>query len=228
MADFTVLDAAARADQIRAYRALIDLVRNRTDVVQRQPYPAVAVNDVVPRRQYPAVQPNQQRVSHKLDARPPRVTIINTDTGEELEAQYNPTELSRGLEVAYNVIQADGLGFTPMQYRNTSAQALKLTFELSAISDSQDDMNRALRFYESLCYPTLSPSGKSLSPPPVLFVWPTYISMTCVVTKWQETTSKFSTATMEPILAKVEIELSEARLTALYSDDVRENGGWRP
>jgi len=161
------------------------------------------------------------------ETRPPRVVIVNTDTTEEYECQYNPTEVTRQLEVVYNVIQADGLGYTPLQYRNTNAQAISLAFDLQAISDNVQKMADALRFFESLCYPTQSESGLGSSPPPILVVWPNWISMTCVVQRWKESITRFKTADMRPMLGRIELEVMEARATAIYSQDVRFFGARR-
>ena len=158
-----------------------------------------------------------------LDTRPPRVKIVNTEDGNELECQFNPTELARELEVAYNFISADGLGYSPVQYRSTGAQTIKIAFDLSAIGKDPAEMMKALRFFESLCFP-LKTTG---APPPILLVWPNFISLTCVVTRWKEDTSMFRTKDMQPILGRVELDLAEARATALYSEDVLDKGGLR-
>lgn len=162
-----------------------------------------------------------------LKKTPARMSLVNTLTGDELEAQFNPTELEEFVGVNWNRLPILGLSHMPKQYQQT--QNYKPSFELAfrAFDDRGnrlDDCMRARRFLMSLCYPARGGADVvSGSPPRVLFVWPTLISLTCTIDSLTFRHTLFNIQGT-PIHSSAKVELDEIRDARICMEDVYAQG----
>ena len=138
-----------------------------------------------------------------------------------LFVQFNPTEFSESLSVNYSKHIVPGLSHEVMQYVNTANDAFEL--ELFFTADTQDQIARNLiarRQIQSYHYPRRSGGGiVNAGPPRLLFVWPQFISLTCVITSANFTYQQF-TPGGQPIRFTAAITLEEIREIRLLADDI--------
>jgi len=149
-----------------------------------------------------------------------KMYLVNLATGIERVVQFNPTEFSRTLEVEYAKQTVPGLSHKIMQYVSTGNSAFEM--ELFFDADNRDQILQNLatrRFIESLCYPRGVNSIVDGGPPRVLFVWPTFISLTTLITSVTETFTKFA-SDGTPIGFTLSLAMEETRDARLLSDDV--------
>lgn len=149
-----------------------------------------------------------------------KMYLVNLATGIEREVQFNPTEFSRALEVEYARQTIPGLPHKVLQYISTSNSTFQLDLFFDADNREQMLNNLATRrFIESLCYPRGVDTIIDGGPPRVLFVWPTFVSLTTVVTGVGETFTKFA-SDGSPTGFTLAVALEEVRDFRLLSDDV--------
>lgn len=149
-----------------------------------------------------------------------KMYLVNLHTGIERAVQFNPTEFSRTLEVEYAKQTVPGLSHRVMQYVSTSNSSFSLELFFDADNRNQILQNLATRrFIESLCYPRGVNSIVDGGPPRVLFVWPTFISLTTLIINVTETFTKFA-SDGTPIGFTLAVTLEETRDVRLLSDDV--------
>lgn len=158
---------------------------------------------------------------------PDRLTFGNLATGEEMTAQYNPTELEETIKPEYAKLKVLGLSHEVHQYQNTASAGWKFELAFSAFADDGsklDDLLKSRRFLHSLCYSSRSAQTVAQAVPPrVLFVWPTLISVSAVIVGLKFKFTDFSLGGA-PIRMTVSVEIDEVRDERLYSEDVRANG----
>jgi len=162
-------------------------------------------------------------------ADPTRMHVVNLTTGEDLEVQYNPEDLSLLLEVDYARLDVPGLSHQPMQYSSTKNVVSKFSLYCAAHSTAQRErIDDFTRFLSSLCYaPEGARSVGQGAPPRVLFVWPRLATMTTRITSLQ---FKFATFAKDggAIRWTADVSLEEARDVRLTMEDVRVAGFRRP
>ena len=161
--------------------------------------------------------------------RPARMSIANISTGESVDAQFNPTELEEALEVNWARQTIPGLSHQPMQFVNTGNTKfmLELNFEAQDPTTDLAQIHHARRFLLSLCYPRRGAADvASGGPPRVLFVWPTFVSLTCVITALTFKYSRFNLAGA-PVQFTVKVAIEEIRDIRLVSEDVLASGTQR-
>jgi hypothetical protein len=160
---------------------------------------------------------------------PARMSIANVSTGDSVEAQFNPTELEEALEVNWARQAVPGLSHQPLQFVNTGNTkfTLELNFEAQDPTADLAQLLRARRFLQSLCYPRRGAADViGGGPPRALFVWPTFVSLTCVITALTFKYSRFNLAGT-PIQFTAKLGLEEIRDVRLLSEDVLANGTQR-
>jgi hypothetical protein len=160
---------------------------------------------------------------------PSRMSIANVSTGDSVDAQFNPTELEESLEVNWARQTVPGLSHQPLQFVNTGNVkfTLELNFETQDPGADLDQLLRARRFLQSLCYPRRGAADvASGGPPRALFVWPTIVSLTCVITSLTFKYSRFNVAGT-PVQFTAKIGLEEIRDVRLLSEEVLANGSQR-
>ena len=175
--------------------------------------------------------------------KPRRVSLTNLATGEGWVVMFNPTTFEESLGVNYNRQNVPGLSHQPLQYGNTEnykfelvlfykgvATALINPFTQSAVKDKRPkgiiDVLEMRKFLQSLCYPVQSTTVGGGGPPRVLVVWPSILTMVCVVTSLKFTNSRFNIeGTPVEYIANVSFE--EIRDDRINMNEVRDLGGER-
>lgn len=167
-----------------------------------------------------------------LRRKPARMHLQSVARPEyEIEAQFNPTELKEKIGVNYNRLAVVGLSHKPLQYQNTDNHTFDIELAFRVYDDTGNrlvDNEFARRFLFSHCYPKRG-AGTIVggAPSRVLFVWPNFISMTCVITSVEVTHTFFSIdGTSYHFAARVALEaFNEVRIS---SDDLTYYGTFRP
>lgn len=159
-------------------------------------------------------------------ARPDRVLIGNLETGESLNALYNPDKVSATIDVNFTRLSVPGLSHQILQFINTNN--IKVTMDLGFDGLSSDfettDGDDMRNFLHSLLYQSKDAQTVATgSTPRVLLFWPKVYELVCKVTTMQEDHSFFDT-TMASAVFVVKLTLEEARDTRLFSEDVRRTG----
>ena len=158
-----------------------------------------------------------------LEITPPKMHLVNLTTEDELEAQFNPTELEETIAATWTKQKVQGFSSTIKQFTNTEDLAMSFTLRFDANGVGPTNLSRLLyarSFLMAACYPrALASSLESAGAPRLLFVWPGLISMTCVLTNVTFSHKQFNRNALTTILdAKVSLE--EIRDTLLTSEDV--------
>jgi hypothetical protein len=163
---------------------------------------------------------------------PPKAVLVNLETSEQFEFQFNPETFTESFGVNYAKHVVPGLGYQILQYIGTSNNVIPLALylsDLAAVSAGKApslDMNtnEAKKFLQSLCYPVRGPSGGWAAPPLCMFVWPKVVRFTCVVTELKFTHQRFFGDTLGVMALTAELTLEEIVPLQRYSEDVRQKG----
>lgn len=154
---------------------------------------------------------------------PAKMTIVNVDDprGSRIIAQFNPTEFTESVSVEYSRQKVVGLSHQPLQYVNTGNDALG--FDLFFNAEDIEQLKRNMfsrKFLLSVAYPRrtaqLVTGG---GPPRLMFIWPGFISLTCVLIGVSFTYQRFA-ATGHPLEFTASVTLEEIRDIRLLSDEV--------
>jgi len=157
------------------------------------------------------------------------MTIANVSTGESVEAQFNPTEFEEALEVNWARLTVPGLSHQPLQYVNTGNAkfTLELNFEAQDPTTDLEQIHRTRRFLLSLCYPRRGAADvASGGPSRALFIWPSVVSLTCVITALSFKYGRFNLEGT-PVQFTAKVGLEEIRDVRLVSEDVLASGSQR-
>ena len=160
---------------------------------------------------------------------PARMSIANVSTGDSIEAQFNPTEFEEAIEVNWARQTVPGLSHQPLQFVHTGNTkfTLELNFEAQDPTTSLDEIHYSRRFLQSLCVPRRGAEDvEGGGPPRALFVWPSVISLTCVVTALSFKYGRFN-LDGTPIQFTAKVTLEEVRDVRLISEDVLADGTQR-
>ena len=159
----------------------------------------------------------------------PQLTLVNMTTGDARTAQFNPEQLQESIGVNYAKLQVPGLSHTRKHFINTDD--VKFDFELwyHAVGGSAEDLAAILedrKFLYALTHPWRADGINRGGPPRVLFIWPTFISLTCVVTGLSFTYTQFS-KTGAPVAWKCKVTLEEIRDVFVSMEDILSLGTQR-
>lgn len=163
-----------------------------------------------------------------LEVAPPKVSFTKLTTGETLEVQYNPTELTESVSANWARLAVLGLSHQPMQFAYTENLKYELQLPFSAQpSGTSDPIHYARRFLMSCVYPR-SDSGdvRSGGAPRVLFIWPGMVAITAAVTKVEFKHTRFNKESMS-VAFTASVSLEEIRHELLTSEDVQTYGAER-
>lgn len=160
-----------------------------------------------------------------LDARPPRVSLINLATGDEFEFLFNPQTFDEKFEAKFNRAVINGLSHERLSYINTSNNVIPLELYMSQLAQDVIAGEAGSRPYiatdrkrwlQSLVYPTEDSDYGYAGPPTVLFIWPRMVRILGRVTKVEFLHKAFSPRTLATtqLVARIEIEedLTQRRL----------------
>jgi hypothetical protein len=158
-----------------------------------------------------------------------------------LQAHFNPTQMKESIRVVWGEKVIPGLSHTRLQYSHTENVGYQFDLFFDALQviqptatgkgglrsvDGHDGVAFARKFLQSLCFPTGGQSVRDGAPPRVLFYWPNFLTMTCVVGQQDWTYSKFA-ASGEPLQMTCSMQLKEIRDTRLLSAEVLKDGSRR-
>lgn len=162
-----------------------------------------------------------------LARKPERMHLANLLTQEELEAQFNPTELKEHIAVNYARLGILGMSHQPLQYQYTGNHEFNFEMFFRVYDDRGnriDDMDNARRFLLSL---TVPPRGAQSiaggAPPRVLFVWPNLASLTSVITDLSINHTLFN-IDGRSLHNSASVKLEEIRDVRIFSEDIRLRG----
>lgn len=159
---------------------------------------------------------------------PDRMFITNLETGDDMNAQFNPEKLNEKIKVNWSKLSVLGLSHMPKQYQQTDNWTC--TFELKFWAwDSKgnrlNDIKQKRRQLMSYCYSSrAAPRTVSGGAPPRLnFFWPNLIDLTCTLESLEFNHVRFNRKG-DPIESVAIVTLEEIRDVRLYSEDVRATG----
>lgn len=163
--------------------------------------------------------------------RAPSMQIVNLVTTKSLEAQFNPERFSEQLGAAYAKLTVPGLSHQVKQFINT--EDVQIDFELffhSNVSGNQVAQQRRIMEARTFLYATVFPWSSNTikrgGAPRMLFVWPNFISLTCVVTKVKFDYLRFN-VTGAPVVYRAAIAIEEIGDVHLTMNDILAHGTQR-
>lgn len=160
--------------------------------------------------------------------RPLRLNISNLQTGEGFYVQFNPTQLKRSVQSAWQSHEVLGQSYRPLDYLGTDNAKVDFSVYLRAENAAQQaGLEEVAAFLESLQYPP--DTGDSIvgrRPPRCLIVWPGSLVFTAVMRGFDMTHEMFD-AQGRTIQATIKLNWEEARRSRLTQEDVRERGPFR-
>jgi len=167
-------------------------------------------------------------LADSLDHTPEHMTVVNLASGDELEAQFNPTELEESIGAEYASLTIVGLSHKLLQFIASNNDTFKFTMMFSSANGGpvgQRGIERARRFLRSLVKPR-STAGtiKTAGAPRALFVWPNLLSVTCVLKTATFKHSRFN-FNGASVFYSAECVLEEIRDTLITSEDVFKGKG---
>lgn len=172
--------------------------------------------------------------------RPPRLILLNLETEEKLQAQFNPEQLALGIKAVYNKQVIPGMSHTLRQFSHTDDLTLQfdLAFRVTdypafgplmgpavpGASFTLKDRLAAERFLLSLVVPRGGAEviGRN-SPPSVLVVWPHFLAFTAIVLDVQFRYTAFNVQG-HPTEFSATLSIEEMRDIRYTSLDARQDG----
>lgn len=160
------------------------------------------------------------------------------DLPRHLEVHFNPKEVKRSIKAVWKEIAIPGQSQNRLQYHLTENMPIRFDLHFDAMQqvaegairgfdDEDDGIAQPCRFLESLCYARAgAQSVRDGAPPRVLFYWPNYLSLNCIVAE-QEWTDTLFFADGSPRRRTCSMLLKEIRDTRLSSSDVLRGGSRR-
>jgi len=155
---------------------------------------------------------------------PPRLLFVNLVSTDELEVQFNPTQLMEQIEANWARQTIPGQSHEPLQFVNTANFKLDLELFFRAISKSElETIHRARRQIFSWAYPRdVAGDVAGGGAPRILVYWPGMLSLTCVMTNAAFTHQRFNKKGRS-VQFICRLQLEEIRDTRLHFDEVAED-----
>jgi len=116
------------------------------------------------------------------DYRIQKAYLIDFETGEKLEFQYNPAEWDDNREVVYESITIPGISHPVYQFTAGGERAVNFTLSLNSMYQRNAPFEIS-HWIRARTYPEYSLNMISNAPHKVIFVWPQSISMLAIITK---------------------------------------------
>jgi len=157
-------------------------------------------------------------------ATPPKLLFANLVSADELEAQFNPTQLMEQIEANWSRQTVPGQSHEPMQFVNTANFKLDIELFFRAVNKTElEAIHRARRQILSWAYPRdiegdISGGGA----PRILVYWPGMLSLTCVMTSTSIVHQRFN-KNGRSVQFTCRLQLEEIRDTRLHFDEVAED-----
>lgn len=166
---------------------------------------------------------------------PERMYILSVDQPKDrMDAQFNPESLRETVSTHWNRWDIPGLSHQPMQYGYTAND--RFEFELVFDAGKGTHPINTSKVAINLLHRDLLLSWQYLrrqddlgsigDTQRLLFVWPNFISLTCVLTSVSFTYDMFNSIG-QPTSFRAQIQLEEIRDAIMYSEDVQIQGSQR-
>lgn len=159
--------------------------------------------------------------------RPPIPTFTNVATGEILELQFHPLQLTEEISGDYSSAKVIGYSSRPLQYGGTgnpSHKGMLFPFDARFDGGSYERVADARLFFLSLFYPLRGTTVSSGGTPEVQFTVPKVASYTGKATNYK-CAWEFG-ADGRLIAIGVTLDFEGDPPSKLYSDEVRAKGFW--
>jgi hypothetical protein len=155
---------------------------------------------------------------------PPKLLFVNLVSTDELEVQFNPTQLQEQIEANWSHQTVPGQSHEPLQFVNTANFKLDIELFFRATKKAElEAMHRARRQILSWAYPRdIAGDVVGGGAPRILVYWPGMLSLTCVVTNVGITHNRFN-RNARSVEYTCRLQLEEIRDTRLHFDEVAED-----
>ena len=163
-----------------------------------------------------------------VSQRPPKMYIRDLTTLEKVEAQFNPTTLDETITVEWARLKSPGLSHEKLHYDHTTNHKVKFDLIFDSLEAGEvTSLDEARKFLLSVCYAAKgAQSVREGEAPRVLFFWPNFMSLTCVVSSLNFKHTRFNVIG-QPTYTTISVMIEEIRDARLFSEDVRQNGTQR-
>ncbi len=165
-----------------------------------------------------------------IQRKPERMSFSNLANATTLEAQFNPEELNEDLKAVWGEIPIAGLSHKPQNYEGTDNHVFSFKLQF-AVQDSDGnklaDITFARRYLQSLFYARRGAQDiVGGAPPRFLFVWPNFISLSCVIHSMKMRHFHLG-RDGQPYHFDADVVIKEIRDVRLFSEDVFFEGTFR-
>lgn len=152
--------------------------------------------------------------------------LVDVETRERFQMQYNPSEIADTKETTYASIVVPGMSHPRYQFVAGGARRITFTLHLLHTDTTGKTVSQRCHWLRSLQYP--EHTGKMLTQAPhrvLLFFGQLYPGVECMVREAKiQYHSQFDPATLLPLRATVELTLEEFVRTSVNASTVRKGG----
>jgi len=144
--------------------------------------------------------------------------LVDVETRERLEFQYNPSEIGDGKSVQFADIKIPGISHPRHQY--VAGENRRITFKLSFF---KGDVKKQVAWLQSLLYPEHSGTALKSAPHRVVFIFEElYPGIVCIVRNVKARYfNLFDQNSLAPQRAEVDITLDEWTETSVDYQSIR-------
>ena len=165
-----------------------------------------------------------------VQRKPERMSFSNLVDATTLEAQFNPEELNETLQANWAELAVTGLSLKPQQYEGTENHGFAFRLRFAGIDSDGNkvaDIHFARRYLMSLFYARRGAQDIiGGSAPRFLFLWPNFISLTCVIHSLRMRHFHFGRDGL-PLHFDADVTIKEIRDVRLFGEDVLSDGTLR-
>jgi hypothetical protein len=154
---------------------------------------------------------------------PPKMTITNLTLDETVTAQYNPASFEEEIASVWTKQKVPGLSHQVKQFEHTDDLTITLTLEFDATNGGRkgwEMIMHARRILQASVYPIAGAGNvRTGGAPRLLFVWPSLIALTCVLTRLRFSYERFNVYG-ELVMYSAALTLEEIRDVLITSYEV--------
>ncbi len=149
------------------------------------------------------------------------MSLGNFETGEVLDAQYNPLEVEISIEAVFNRVKAPGQTGEELQYSNTSNVKPSFTLKFNARAPNPPNLLDVEAFLYSLMFPRAPVSGVTNGAPPrVVLSWPNWILLVTRMPSFKQRTTMWG-RNGAPEVQEYKVELETSMTRRIGHDEIR-------
>ena len=132
--------------------------------------------------------------------------LVDVDTGQRMEFQYNPNEIIDEKSTAYAAIKVPGMGLP--RYQFVAGEARKISFKVEFF---KGPVKEKVQWLQSLQYPDHTGTALKNAPHRVLFIFgDLFPGVVCIVPSVKvRYFGNFESSSLAPQRAEVEVSLEE-------------------